>query len=140
DITASSQFGVNGTVEINNLSIDPSSGLVELDVELSDESQQIASGCSSNADSSFVSTGRGGVPQNPNEQLDSNPSWSDIRDLSAYRKQNNNTVERIQISNKPAIVEATGFILNSKGEIELVAIKNKPSLTNIKTDCSGYST
>ncbi len=139
DITASSQFGINGTVEINNLSIDPSSGLVELDVELSDESQKIASGCSNNAGNSFVATGRGGIPQNPNEQLDSNPSWSDIRDLSAYREKNN-TVETTQISNKPAIVEATGFIRNSKGEIELVAVGNKPSITNTKIDCSGYST
>ncbi|MDY6900359.1 MAG: S-layer family protein, partial [Cyanobacteriota bacterium] len=137
DITASSQFGLSGTVEINNLSIDPSSGLVELDVELSDESQQIASGCSSNADSSFVATGRGGISKNPNEQVDANLTWSDIRDLSAFRKQNNNTVERIQISNKPAIVEATGFKRNKNGEIELVALKNTPFKTKKVAECSG---
>ena len=65
DITASSEFGVNGTVDINNFSIDPSSGLVELPVALSDSSQQIATGCSNNTGSSFVATGRGGIPQNP---------------------------------------------------------------------------
>ncbi len=65
DITASSKFGVNGTVQINNISIDPSSGLVELPVALSDSSQEISSGCSSNSGSTFVATGRGGVPQKP---------------------------------------------------------------------------
>ncbi|MEL7244395.1 MAG: filamentous hemagglutinin N-terminal domain-containing protein [Cyanobacteria bacterium J06573_2] len=138
DITASSQFGVNGTVKINNISIDPSSGLVELPTELKDSSQQIASGCSSNNGSSFVATGRGGIPKNPKEQVDINPTWSDIRDLSAYRQPNKN-IKPTQISNKPAIVEATGFIRNQKGEIELIAAQNKPFMTNLQTDCSGTS-
>ena len=140
DITASSQFGVNGTVQINNLSIDPSSGLVELPVDLSDSSQQIASGCSSNTGSSFVATGRGGIPQNPNEQVDKNHTWSDIRDLSAYRQRKNNTVEKTQISNKPAIVEANGFMRNANGEIELVALSPTPLTTKQISECSGSNT
>ncbi|BAY83544.1 filamentous hemagglutinin family outer membrane protein [Calothrix parasitica NIES-267] len=139
DITASSQFGVNGTVEINNLAIDPSSGLVELSATLSDSSQQIASGCSSNTGNTFVSTGRGGIAKNPNEAVDTNNTWSDIRDLSAFRKRNNN-IQATQISNKPAIVEATGFIRNQDGEIELVAMEDKSNISNSKIDCRGYST
>ena len=134
DITASSQFGVNGTVEINNLSIDPSSGLVELPVALSNSSQQIAQGCSTNSGSSFVATGRGGIPQNPKESVDINPSWSDIRDLSAFRNSNNAQVTTI--SNKPAIVEATGFIRNEDGVIELVALENTPLKTKQVAQCS----
>ncbi|MEO0933806.1 MAG: S-layer family protein, partial [Cyanobacteria bacterium J06641_2] len=125
DITASSEFGINGTVEINNVNIDPSSGLVELPVELTDSSQQIAQGCSSGSNNSFVVTGKGGIPKNPNQYLISNQYWSDIRYLSVSRKPNNNT-ENTLISNKPAIIEATGFIRNSKGEIELVALENTP--------------
>ena len=143
DITASSQFGVNGTVEINNISIDPSSGLTELPVELKDPSQQISTGCSTNSDSTFVATGRGGVPQNPNERVGVNPTWSDIRDLSVFRKRDNNTVENTQISqisNKSAIVEATGFVRNIKGEIELVAAENTPLTTLQVAECSGSYT
>ena len=139
DITASSQFGVNGTVEINNLSIDPSTGLVELPVALTDSSQQIASGCSSNSDSSFVATGRGGIAKNPNQQVDVNPTWSDIRDLSAYRKPNNNS-KVTTISNKPANVEATGFIRHENGEIEFVALENKPLGNKQVANCNGMST
>ena len=138
DITASSEFGINGTVEINNISIDPNSGLVKLPTQLTDTSQQIASGCSSNNDSSFVATGRGGIPQNPTEDVDINPSWSDIRDLSAFRQQRNNSnVEITQIVNKPAIVEATSFIRNENGEIELVALENIPLRNKQVSECSG---
>ena len=140
DITASSEFGVNGTVEINNVGIDPSSGLVELPTELTDPSQKIAAGCSTNSDSSFIATGRGGIPHNPNEFVDVNSTWSDVRDLSAYRKQNNNTVENAKILNQSAIVEATDFIRNAKGEIELVALS--PILLKAKqiSNCSGTNT
>ncbi len=136
DITASSQFGVNGMVQINNISIDPTTGLVELPVALSDSSQEIASGCSSNTESSFVATGRGGIPNNPSQSLNLNSTWWDIRDLSAYRKLNNNA-ELTTISRKPAIVEATGFIRNSKGVIELVALENIPFKTKQISECSG---
>ena len=136
DITASSEFGVNGTVEINNIGIDPSSGLVELPVELSDESQQIATGCSNNIGSSFVFTGRGGIPQNPNQYyLNLKRTWSDLRDVSAYL-QGNNHVENPKISNQPAILEATGFIRNTKGEIELVALENRHLRTKQAASCS----
>ncbi len=140
DITASSRFGVSGTVKINNVGIDPSSGLVELSVDLADSSQQIASGCSSNTGNTFVSTGRGGIPQNPNEQVDENFTWSDIRDLSAYRKQKSNITQVTNTSNKPAIVEATGFIRNTDGEIELVAAQNIPFATKQVANCSGANT
>ncbi|MEL6165674.1 MAG: S-layer family protein, partial [Cyanobacteria bacterium J06628_3] len=140
DITASSQFGVNGTVEINNLSIDPSSGLVKLPVALADLSQQIATGCSRNTGSSFVVTGRGGIPQNPYKQVNKTQTWSDIRDLSAYRQQSNDVAKVTAISNKPAIVEATGFIRNEDGVISLVALSPTRGTTKQLSECSGANT
>jgi filamentous hemagglutinin family protein len=138
DITASSQFGVNGTVDINNFGVDPSSGLVKLPVNLVDSSQQIATGCSNNTGSSFVATGRGGIPQNPNQQVTSDVynglglrTWSDIRDLSAYRKTGEITA---QISPSPeSLIQATSWHRNPQGKIQLVANKSptnmQPSLT-----------
>jgi len=137
DITASSQFGVNGTVEINNISIDPNSGLVELPTELTDPSKQIASGCSSNNESSFVATGRGGIPHNPNQYLNFNRTWSDLRDFSASGNQRNSTEEITQIRNKPAIVEATGLIRNENGVIEFVVLENTPLRNKQVGECSG---
>jgi filamentous hemagglutinin family protein len=131
DITASSQFGVNGTVDINNFGVDPNSGLVELPVNLVDSSQQIATGCSANQGSSFVATGRGGVPQNPNQQLMSDRTWSDVRDISAYRKNGEVTA---QIPTLPeALVQATSWRRNAQGKIELLTDKSPAQIQQALT-------
>ncbi|MGV0103164.1 S-layer family protein [Nostoc sp. DSM 114160] len=133
DITASSQFGVSGTVQVNTIGIDPNSGLVELPVNVTDPSQQIATGCADSEGSRFVATGRGGVPQNPN-QVTSDVydglrlrTWDDIRDLSAYRKSSNVTA---QIPPSPHIlVQAITWHRRADGKIELIAA---PSVGNIQ--------
>jgi filamentous hemagglutinin family protein len=131
DITATSKFGVNGTVDINNFGVDPSSGLVELPVNLVDSSKLIASGCSNNNGSSFVATGRGGIPQNPTQEIRSDRTWSDIRDISAYRQTSTVTA---QISTTPQVlIQATGMRRRPDGTIELFAEQSptnvQPSLT-----------
>ncbi|MEH1866298.1 MAG: filamentous hemagglutinin N-terminal domain-containing protein [Nostoc sp.] len=131
DITASSQFGVNGTVQVNTIGVDPNSGLVKLPANVTDSSQQIASGCSANQGSRFVATGRGGVPQNPMQEVRSDRTWSDIRDISAYRKTGEITA---QISPSPEVlVQATSWRRNAQGKIELVTAQShtsmQPSLT-----------
>ncbi|MCC5609220.1 S-layer family protein [Nostoc sp. CHAB 5834] len=136
DITASSQFGVSGTVQVNTIGVDPNSGLVELPVNVTDPSQQIATGCADSEGSRFVATGRGGMPQNPN-QLTSDVynglrlrTWDDVRDLSAYRKTGEVTTQ-IPVSSK-VLVEATTWQRNADGKIELIAVQPayiQPSLT-----------
>ncbi|MBE8965913.1 S-layer family protein [Nostocales cyanobacterium LEGE 12452] len=119
DITASSQFGVSGTVQVNTIGIDPNSGLVELPVNVTDASQQIATGCAGSEGSRFVATGRGGVPQNPTQQVANLRTWDDVRDLSAYRKTGDLNA---QIPASPEIlIEATTWYRNAKGKVELIA-------------------
>ncbi|WP_044501095.1 S-layer family protein [Nostoc sp. PCC 7107] len=131
DITASSAFNVNGTVEINNIDVDPNSGLVELPANVSDPSQKIASGCSNTNGSSFVATGRGGIPQNPTQDLRSDRTWSDIRDISAFQKTKS---VQAQIPPSPEVlIQATSWHRNPNGKIELIAAQSpttgQPSLT-----------
>ncbi|BAZ40856.1 hypothetical protein NIES4101_68170 [Calothrix sp. NIES-4101] len=131
DITASSQFGVSGTVDINNFGVDPNSGLVELPVNLTDPSQQIAAGCVDSSGSSFIATGRGGIPQNPSQELRSDRTWSDVRDISAFRQ---TQPVQAKISTTPeapteTFTQATSWHRNPQGKIELVA--DKPS-TNMQ--------
>ncbi|MBY5284452.1 filamentous hemagglutinin N-terminal domain-containing protein [Anabaena sp. PCC 7938] len=129
DITASSQFGLSGTVQVNTVGLDPSSGLVELPENVTDPSQQIATGCSHNTGSSFVATGRGGIPQNPNQEIRSNiydglhlNTWSDIRDISAYRGE---SAVAAQIPPSPkTLISATSWHRNAQGKIELLADKS----------------
>ncbi|BAY89342.1 MULTISPECIES: two-partner secretion domain-containing protein [unclassified Tolypothrix] len=133
DITASSEFNVNGTVEINNLGVDPNSGLVTLPANVSDSSQQIASGCSNNTGSSFVATGRGGIPQNPTQDVRSDRTWSDVRDISAFYKTGNVTA---QIPTTPQVlIQATSWHRNAMGKIELVA-DNSPNQMQPALTCA----
>ena len=112
DITASSEFGLNGTVQVNSLGLDPSSGLVKLDGDVIDSSRSIAKGCAGNQGNRFVSTGRGGIPQAPKNKLDR--PWNDLRAATI-----STPVVQIQ-SPKPQIVEATHIQTNSDGTIALI--------------------
>ncbi len=72
NISASSEFGLSGNVTINTLEVDPTKGLVELPTNLVDPSEQIDKACtpgSPQRQSSFVVTGRGGLPLSPTEPL-----------------------------------------------------------------------
>ncbi|MEH2247749.1 S-layer family protein [Nostoc sp.] len=126
DITASSEFGVNGNVQITSPDVDPNSGLIQLPGNLVDPSQQIATGCASHQGSRFVATGRGGIPQNPNQQLTSDVydglhlrTWDDLRDLSAYRKTSAGTAQTPP--SPKVLVEATTWHRNAQGKVELIA-------------------
>jgi len=118
DITASSQFGLSGTVEVNTTGVTPNSSLVKLPENFTDYSQQISTGCSNSNSSSFVATGRGGIPENPDQQVISDRPWSDVRDISAYRQ----TGKTAPIIPPPEIlVQATGWKRNGLGKVELIS-------------------
>lgn len=87
---------------------------------------------------SFTITGRGGTPQNPNEQLSFNYTWSDVRDLSAYRPSTRSKVAQTdnQELGQVRVVEASRLVRNSQGEIELVVGKS-PSFILQQITCSG---
>ncbi|MBD2457227.1 S-layer family protein [Nostoc sp. FACHB-87] len=131
DITASSQFNVNGTVQIDNVGVDPNSGLVELPNNFTDPSQQIASGCIGNTGSSFVATGRGGVPKNPTQDITSDRTWSDIRDISAFHK--TQSVQAQMPKSPETLVQATSWRRNAQGKIELVAANTNSPIPSALT-------
>jgi filamentous hemagglutinin family protein len=126
DITASSQFGVSGTVQINNIGVDPNSGLVELPTKLTDSSKLIATGCAGEQKGRFVATGRGGIPKNPLEEIVSdNRIWSDTRDISSH-----GTTAKLSAQTIPPIsttlIEATSWHRNADGKVELIAKSPTP--------------
>jgi filamentous hemagglutinin family protein len=121
DITASSEFGVDGQVIINTPGIDPSQGLVELPTSPVDASNQIAQACSTNtADNelnSFTVTGRGGLPANPNQFLETDNTftpWVTSSDSAS------SSLPPAPPS-IPTLTEAQGWVLGADGTITLVA-------------------
>ena len=115
DITASSEFGVNGTVQISSFRLDPSSGLVKLNSNIVDSSRSISRGCAAAQGNSFVSTGRGGIPQNPMRTIKYDRTWNDLRTVTT-----STMVTPIATSTTQPIVEASGIQQNSDGTIALI--------------------
>jgi large exoprotein involved in heme utilization and adhesion len=118
DITASSGLGTgySGTVTLQTPNIDPGQGLIQLPETVLDPNAQIASTCQAIAQSTFVVTGRGGLPVTP-ETSSSDRPWSDLRDVSTFLPQESNPVPLAA-----APVEATGWQVGRSGQLELVAI------------------
>jgi len=141
DITASSQLGVSGTVTINTPDVDPSRGLIQLPSNLVDASQQIAQGCTprrgKNA-SHFIATGRGGLPQSPNEPLRGRAvitGWVDLPPQATPRLTDKLSTASVTKSTNQ-IVEAQGWIVDANGDIILVAQSGQSSFIPSAISCS----
>jgi filamentous hemagglutinin family protein len=100
DIDASSELGIDGNVELKTPDIDPIKGLNQS--ETPGVPPQPARGCQTSGQraSRFVITGRGGLPPSPSDRV----SGGENDDAAAE-----------------SLVEAQGWIINPKGEVELVA-------------------
>ncbi|MDZ8228168.1 filamentous hemagglutinin N-terminal domain-containing protein [Nostoc sp. ChiVER01] len=140
DITASSELGVSGEVTINSPDTDPSRGLIQLPSNLIDASQQIAQGCTprrgQNA-SSFIATGRGGLPQSPNEPLQGRAvitGWVDLPAQTTAITDKSSTATMTKSSDE--IVEAQGWIVDGNGDIMLVAQSGQSSSIPSTMSCS----
>jgi filamentous hemagglutinin family protein len=126
DIDASSQFGSQGTVAILEPNIDPERGLIELPTNLSDRTDQINPNCRINlggSQSEFIVTGRGGLPTSPMQPLNSQDTVGEWVTL-------NPTLTKLpaSIANAtPKLVEAEALVVNSRGEVELVAHSTSPA-------------
>jgi filamentous hemagglutinin family protein len=125
DISASSDFGVDGTVNIDTPGIDPSRGLANLPTVSTEP--PIAVGCRAGGrreSSEFVVTGRGGLPPNPSEPLGSDLVESDevVFTPGSVSSANSNRA-------KPEpIVEAQALVRGPNGELLLVAEAPQPNL------------
>ncbi|OYQ66765.1 hypothetical protein B9G53_03300 [Pseudanabaena sp. SR411] len=125
DITASSQFGVNGTVNINTPGVDPSKGLTNLPVDIGDASKLVTQKClADRQDSAFVITGRGGIPASPADVISSNNLQENLGTPSSQLASQSSQVMS-QSPNKQVnpdrIIEAQGWTINPYGEVSLVA-------------------
>ncbi|MEH1963800.1 MAG: filamentous hemagglutinin N-terminal domain-containing protein [Nostoc sp.] len=132
DITASSELGINGTVQINTPDVNPSNGLVELPTNLVDASRQISNACTPGTrqfQNTFVATGRGGLPMSPTEPLQDSSTVSAWVKLRAKPENLANTkpvpqptaVSTTPIAATTPIVEASGWVIDRNGNIQLVA-------------------
>jgi filamentous hemagglutinin family protein len=117
DITVSSEFGTDGVIEINTPEFEPARE--ELPANLVDVSRIIEQNlCQAGRGSQFTVTGRGGLPNSPNEAFSANETWEDWRVAEASQR----TVKlQSTVNRQQAIVEAQGWVVNSQGKVVLTA-------------------
>lgn len=140
DITAISQANpsLNGQVNLNTLDTDPNNGLVALPTNIVDAAKLIsqtcrgAGGTTASQESEFVITGRGGLPANPSELLNSDAVWYDLQPHALLNETlTNSQKEDKRLSQRPAaIVEAQGWVIGADGSITLVAQAPTTTLHN----------
>jgi large exoprotein involved in heme utilization and adhesion len=146
DITsAGGRPELRGTVEINTPTVNSVSELVQLPENFTDASNQIATGCAADQGNSFTLTGRGGLAEDPSQTLRGRTVWRDLRPLvgrgeePVTRTGTHTSRGDLPIPNpQSSIVEAQGWMINVKGQVELVANASQLTLQTSQfrpTDC-----
>lgn len=129
DIDASSNFGVDGTVTINQLDVNPAEGLEELPSDVVDVSRLVAQNlCKQNEGSEFILTGKGGVASSPSQTRSRDMIEINLVEPAPFpdneQQQEVKKVQKLETINE-SIVEAHGWIINDRGNVELVAFETE---------------
>lgn len=137
EINASSEFGIDGLIQIDTFTENPDSGLIEFAIAPIDPHQYLVPGCNSDSDSKFVSIGKGGLPTNPlTSVIQDNllPDWGGLAQSGTqpYISQTNSNTSidhSSSLSRVEPIIEAENWKINQFGQLELIATsKNNYSL------------
>ena len=126
DIDASSEFGLQGDFSLNTPNFDPTTGLINLPASVGDASDQISQNpCQQGVGSQFLVTGKGGLPPNPTENLESDRITVDlVEPLSREEETGRQGEEAREEDIITARVPAMGWVFNEKGEVTLTAYSN----------------
>lgn len=139
DISASSEFGLNGVITLSTLDLDPSQGLTELPATLGDRTDQIAAGCdlgNSEKQSEFVVSGRGGLPSSQNNLIGAggvSVPWvlaSDDEPIAL--------MDQTQLPTSATLEEAQGVAIDAEGNTHFVAHRNVLASPEIQAASSDF--
>ncbi|WP_019505210.1 filamentous hemagglutinin N-terminal domain-containing protein [Pleurocapsa sp. PCC 7319] len=125
DIDASSEFGFSGEVEINIYRVDPSQD--SLSISVAPVEAKVAQICESTTNgnrSEFVVTGRGGLPDSPEANLNGDfglEDWRVEEDSWLSASSSNESTLRAEDEEFKPIVEADSWIVNDRGKVVLIA-------------------
>ena len=135
DITVSSDFGLAGVFEQNTPGVDPSRGLGELPTDVVDATRQIDNRCTpagAAQRSSFVITGRGGLPPSPTDPLQGEAAIADWVTLDSEEENTNTVPIANPTSTMPKqLVEAQSWVFGADGQVILTA--QSPAVTPYKS-------
>jgi large exoprotein involved in heme utilization and adhesion len=139
DVSASSRSGQQGEVVVENLGVDPSQGVTELPVLSSaPDVQQDCLAVNESGTSSFVVTGRGGLPTSPTDLLNPDVSLVDLGPGSSEGVSSNHggdeTADRVPDQG----LEAQGWIRDTDGQIYFVSERPDMGNRGYRVSCSNH--
>ncbi len=130
-ITATSALGIDGSVQVNT-QVDPTQGVVRLSATVIDAESLVAQNlCAATTEekqgSSFVITGKGGLPPDPTQPLTvlrGNVGWESNkqRDTKVVMSESQQPVvvyRRLETQNLPEIRQAMGWVMTQSGKVIL---------------------
>ena len=125
DIDASSEFGLDGAIAINELEVNPAEALEELPTEIINVAGLVEQNlCQQAKDSEFIVTGKGGIAPNPSQARDGEISAVDLVEPATFEESEGRGKRPFAPTEvKEEIVEAQGWMINDRGKVELVAHK-----------------
>ncbi|MEM9162731.1 MAG: S-layer family protein [Cyanobacteria bacterium P01_F01_bin.4] len=121
DIDASSEFGFDGEVAIEQPLSDEAQGLVELANGPLEPSSLVVSQCGDLDNNQFVLTGRGGIPINPGEISEAERPLVDLGTLETQPYEHSSEFDLPEIPEAYQLIEAQGWYANGTGDIVLTA-------------------
>ena len=130
DITVTSEFGLNGTVEINNLDANLVQSLVNSAPDVLDTNNIFENSyCKVAKGDKYIVTGRGGLPLAPERDITPKYLWEDWRITNQEQFNNNRAVSNNKISissatnrnNSSQLNPIQGWIVDQKGRVILTA-------------------
>ena len=161
DITTASQFGINGTVEIDTFAVSPEDELGKLSESTVDIDGQVSTACADSESNQFIVSGRGGVPLDPSRRFESTQPWVDFRlspnsddefvspSRNVAEPTENEPVERDSTvdrnthysddssSQVPSLIEASRWTLTHDGQVELVTTLVTSNREEPDVECLG---
>lgn len=125
DIAAISQQAgpaLQGAVTFSTAGVNPAQGLVELPQNVVERAALIvASPCIQGAGNEFTITGKGGVPANPSDALNSDSTQFSWVEPARGESQNLQGKKAEIKMPPPAVIPAQGWVMDAQGQVTLVA-------------------
>ena len=134
-VSASSKFGLDGNIKVENINDERSIELVKLAANLTDATKHITTGCDINSD--FALSGKGGLPENPGQNLRGQATWQDLR---LPKIKSSSTVSPLRNLTSSALREANSWQITPQGKVILLA--REQGQTNFSArvfDCAKFA-
>ena len=127
-VSASSKLGLDGVVEIDEVSSDRQFQLDRLSEEITDLTSLITVTCLADDNNSVAVIGNGGIAKSPYQTQSLDTTWNDLRRVKQQPR---------QIATSPTpLIEADSTVINANGALELVAFNTSSAHRWVNSSCS----